>query len=93
MIDLLLLCLAGGCGSEDVRGYWFDYWDYSQCISTTANLERWNQQHGLTHQPELRISQFFRLLESWTSCSIKKFEMRLELVCMRTNILFLKNQG
>jgi hypothetical protein len=30
MADLVLLCLAGGCGSEDVRGYWFDYWDYSQ---------------------------------------------------------------
>ena len=27
MTDLVLLCLVGGCGSEDVRGYWFDYWD------------------------------------------------------------------
>ena len=64
----------------------------TQYITVTAKREIRNQQHRFTYQPELRISQGFRLLKSWNSCNIERLEIRLELVSVRTNILFCESQ-
>jgi hypothetical protein len=48
---------------------------------------------GLLDITELRISQGFRLLESLTSGKIKRIKIRLELVSIRTDLLFCYSYG
>ena len=59
MIDLVLMRLAGECGSEEVCGYWFDFWDYSQYTPRATSPERWHQSQRLFKASDLMISKLF----------------------------------
>jgi hypothetical protein len=64
MTDLILVHLAGEDGSEEVHGYWIDFWDYSQCISRSGHTPQIPQ--ALYHELNMifDLSKYdFRLLE------------------------------
>jgi hypothetical protein len=58
MIDLVLMRLAGECGSEEVCGYWFDFWDYSQ-YSTFLTAEKRHTICGIRPPTLQQVSLWF----------------------------------